>query len=201
MRKTVTKKEVDSSLPSKETLKELYQYLRTPFNRKILRGLFLETFINNKDEEEEGYRVQPIFTLKEWNVEKDGKTYYSLKNIYFSYNHIPGYEYEFAKDVFNSWDHWAALANCSGAVREHIDQWKDELTIRLQAQAYQALAKTAVYEGAKGTPAAKFLADRGWEAKRGRPSKEEITKNSKLEAGVRESLEEDMARLGLTIVK
>lgn len=201
MRKTVNKKEVDSSLPSKETLQSLYQYLRTPLNRKILRGLFIETYAASKEEGEDGYRVQPIFTLKEWNVEKDGKTYYSLKNIYFSYNHIPGYEYEFAKDVFNSWEHWNMLANCSGTVREHIEQWKEELTIKLQAQAFQALAKTAIYEGSKGTPAAKFLADRGWEQKRGRPSKEEIAKNSKIEAGVRESLEEDMARLGLTVIK
>jgi hypothetical protein len=60
MRKGVTQKEVDSSLPSKEILQSLYKYLRTPYNRKILRGLFLETYINNKEEEEEGYRVQPI---------------------------------------------------------------------------------------------------------------------------------------------
>ena len=46
--------------------------------------------------------TNPIFTIKDDNVIKDDVFYWSLKKIYFSYDHVPGFEYEFAKDVFHS---------------------------------------------------------------------------------------------------
>ena len=48
--------------------------------------------------------------------------------------------------------------------------------------------------------AAKFLSDKGWEQKRGRPSKAEKAKALKQEAALTLALEDDMARV-LTVVK
>ena len=190
-------KEVDNTLPTKEDLKLLQSGMKGSNGRRVLRSLFLETLSDSVVSEE----IQPIFTLKDTNIIKDGKVYYSLKNIYFSYDHIPGYEYEFAKDVFNSWEHWCMLCDGGGFVPVNIQQWRDEYTIMIQAKAFKALAKTAMYEGSKGTPAARFLADKGWETKRGRPTTAEVERERKIAAGVSKEVQEDMDRLGLVLVK
>lgn len=201
-------KEVDTSLPTKEQLKLLQPMMKSTNNRRVLRSLFLESIGQDILDLE---ITKPIFTLKDYNVIKEEKdkntgssvatTYWSLKNVYFSYDHIPGFEYEFAKDVFNDWDHWVKLAESSSIAQDAIVGWREELTVRLQAKAFSSLFKTAMFEGSKGTPAARFLADRGWEVKRGRPSKDEVAKERKIAAGVDKMVQEDMDRLGLKLVK
>lgn len=196
-------KEVDTSLPTKEQLKQLQPMMKSTNNRRVLRSLFLEAIGQDILDLE---ITKPIFTLKDYNVIKDDGngnliTYWSLKNVYFSYDHIPGFEYEFAKDVFNDWDHWVKLTESSSIAQDAITAWREELTVRLQAKAFSSLFKTAMFEGSKGTPAARFLADRGWEVKRGRPSKDEVAKERKIAAGVDKMVQEDMDRLGLKLVK
>lgn len=203
MKKPFTKHPVaDATLPSKETLKSFHGRMKTANNKNVLRSLFIES-ANTSIYELDSCR--PMFTLKDHNIstKQDGNDVilYSLKNVYFSYSHIPGFEYDFAKDVFNSWDHWVELCNSSNIVADAIASWREELTIKLQAKAFSSLLNTATYEGAKGTPAARFLADRGWEVKRGRPSKEEVARERKIAASVNKEVNEDMERLGLTLVK
>lgn len=143
----------------------------------------------------------PLFTLKDYDLEKDGITYPSLKKKYMSYDHIPGFEYEFALDVFGSWDHWNKLANDTiPAIKNVIKEWRDELEIRLKAQAIKALIQTSRLDDVKGFNAAKYLADKGYAPQRGRPSKEEVEREKKVQAGVSKDLEADMERLGLSVV-
>ncbi len=61
-----------------------------------------------------------------------------------------------------------------------------------------AIAKTIV--DAKGVNAAKYLAEKGYLPKRGRPSKEEVERERKIQAGVNKELESDMERIGLKVV-
>ena len=56
-------------------------------------------------------KYPPVFTTKDEDIERDGVEYKSLKKIYMSYDHIPGFEYEFALEHLGSWDHWNKLAN------------------------------------------------------------------------------------------
>lgn len=200
MRKTY--KELDLSIPTTEQLKEFQRHYKSHNGKRTTRSLFIETV---GDDVLERDNVQPVFTLKDNNIDREVggvmSTYYSLKNVYFSYEHIPGFEYQFAKDVFNDWNHWVMVTEARHGISEIIASWRDELTVKLQAKAFSSLYKTALTEGAKGTPAARFLADRGWEIKRGRPSKDEVTRERKIAAGVDKEVQEDMQRLGLTLVK
>lgn len=195
MRKTF--KEIDVSLPTIEQLQELHPLMVSTNGRRVIRSLFLETVAGHVLELGVS---RPLFTLKDRNIVKDGLTYWSMKNIYLSYDHIPGFEYQFAKDVFGSWEHWDMLANSSDLVKDQIDNWKQELTIKLQAQALMALYKTALHEGSKGTPAARYLVDKGWEAKRGRPSKTEVESVKKEMSRMDEDIAADIKRLGLKVV-
>jgi hypothetical protein len=190
-------KQINKDIPDKQILDKIKPKLRSSNGRRILRSIFYDAMSSSASS---GDTVEAFFTLKDHNVVRNDKTFWSLKNIYLNYDHIPGFEYEFAMDVFGDWDHWCLLADSEG-IRDHVQSWRDELTVRLQAKAMKAMLKTALYEGAKGTPAAKFIADRGWEVKRGRPSKAEVERERKIQAGISEDIAEDMLRLGLTVVK
>lgn len=141
------------------------------------------------------------FTLADKDREIDGVYYWSLKRLYLEKAHTPIVgEYEFVMDVIGSWDHWATLCNSYNLGR-HIKLWRQELEVKMRSSMLKAMAVTATSEGSKGTAAAKYLADKGWEKHAGRPSKEDVERERKIAAGVRDNLEDDMARLGLTVVK
>lgn len=146
-------------------------------------------------------RYPPIFSLKSYDLVKPEGTYPSLKQIYMSYDHIPNFEYEFALDVFNSWDHWVKLAHETiPAIKDEIKAWREELDIKIKAKTLKAMIIASMDNDAKGVNAAKYLAEKGYLAKRGRPSKEEVERERKIQAGVNKELETDMERIGLKVV-
>lgn len=144
---------------------------------------------------------EPVFTLKPYDLQKEDKLYPSLKKIYMTYDHIPNFEYEFAQDVFGSWDHWIKLTGASLGVKETIQEWRDELDIRIKAQSLKAMMIASRDNDAKGVNAAKYLAEKGYAQKRGRPSKEEVERERKIQAGAHKELADDMERIGLKIVE
>lgn len=154
-------------------------------------------------EREEKY--EPLFTTKDNphtvpTVDKKGMvTYPSLRQIYMSYDHVPGHEYEFALDVFGSWDHWVAL--CKSTLKGMFQEWRDELAIKMKAEAIRNVIQASRDSSSAGLNAAKYLADEGYKPKRpGRVTKEEKEREIKMAAGVRDNLAEDMERLGLSVV-
>ena len=121
--------------------------------------------------------------------EKDGKFLKSLKKLYLEMEDTT--EYEFATTYFIDYPHWQRLVN-NKAVRTHIDQWRTELELKLRARA----ARSMIEQADKGNfNAAKWVADRGWEAKRGRPSKEEVAAERKKAAVLSEELADEAGRV------
>lgn len=151
------------------------------------QSLFLET--NQVSD-----KYPPLFTLKDYNH----KGLPSLKLIYLSYDHVPGHEYQFAMDVFGSWQHWQKLFE--SRMRDTFLAWQEELEVKMAAKGYKSLA-LAAKNPEKGIAAAKFLADRGWKQKRGRPSKEEVERERRVQAGIKNEFESDIERIGLSLVK
>lgn len=136
-----------------------------------------------------------IFTLKEDDYEAHGKKLVSLKKLYLEI--ADPTEYEFAKTVFGSWKHWQRL--CANAIiRPYIDEWREELEIKIRSQAIKSILQTARDEGSKGTQAAKWLAEGKWQGTgRGRPSKEEVERTKRIHAGIKDEIDEDFERLGV----
>ncbi len=185
-----------------------YEELKDAMGRYRTQSLFWELRIK-EDENLRGSiedtssprNYSPLFSLKDYDLEKDGIIYPSLKQIYMSYDHVPGLEYEFAMDVFNSWDHWNKLANDTiPAIKSAIKEWREELDIKLKAQSLKALIQTSRLDDVKGFNAAKYLAEKGYAPQRGRPSKDEVEREKRIQAGVNKDLEADMERLGLSVV-
>ena len=141
----------------------------------------------------------PFFTLKDQDMIVNDVTYPSLKKLYFTYDHVPGYEYDFAMETLGSWDHWVKLVG--SGLKSHFADWRTELEIRNKARALRAIIKTTKEGGAAGANAAKYIAEKGYAAKRGRPSKEEVERELVIAAGVDKELENDLERVGLRLAK
>ena len=134
------------------------------------------------------------FTTKEQDIERDGVTYYSLRKLYLEWKDPT--EYLFATEVIGSWDHWQKICK-SYALKPEIQKWRAELEIKLRAESIKAIRQTATEEGSKGTAAAKYMAEKGWEKRAGRPSKAEIERQKKIYAGISDQIEDDAERLGI----
>lgn len=148
--------------------------------RPLTQSLFLEL----------GYGADAIYTLKEQDYEYNGKNYPSIKQLYL--NSEDPTEYEFASSYFLGWRHWQRLCENKN-IRKHIDEWRDELEVKLRARGVKAVmlaASTGNYQ------AAKWLADRGWDTRgAGRPSKLEVDKERKIQADIADEFQGDVVRL------
>ena len=169
---------------------EYHQYMKDDKGRYRTQSLFWEYRLREDNQE-----LKPVFTLKD----RDHEGCISLKKVYMSYDHLPGHEYEFAIDVFNSWDQWVRITE-NTLLNNVIQKWKDEYEIKLRAAAIKALIKNATEDGAKGSASAKYIAEAGWIGKRGRPSKEEINRELKLQASLAKDFDTDIERIGLSVI-
>lgn len=148
--------------------------------KPLTQSLFLEI----------GYTEQAIYTLKDNDHIHNGKHYPSLKRLFLEC--ADPTEYEFATTHLLGWKHWLRLCE-NKVLRKHIDEWRDELEIKLRSQGVKEVMKSAV---AGNYQAAKFLADRGWINRgAGRPTKDEVEHERKVQAALTDEFSADVHRL------
>jgi hypothetical protein len=151
----------------------------------ITQGLFID--YNYKDE-------FAVYCLSDYDKTLHGVTYPSLRRLYIDMADVT--EYEFANTHLYGWAHWQKLLK-NAAIRTHIDEWREEVELKLRAKA----AKAIIAKAESGDFAsAKWLADRGWHGKRGRPSKQELEREKKIREKASAELDEDAGRI-LHLVK
>lgn len=188
---------VKPSFPPKDESQRVYpstenRQFRDTGGRWLSQALFYEYA-------RDGY--EPYFTLKGYDSLYKGITFPSLKLIYLSYEHVPGYEYEFAHEVLGGWEHWKFLYEKS-MLRNYIKEWREELDIKIKAKGMRVVMDTAICgEGSSRLQAAKYLADKGYAPTRGRPSKKEKEQLLRQESALDDELKDDFERLGLKAVK
>lgn len=137
------------------------------------------------------YDKDAIYTLKGYDHTHEGKTYISLKRLYLECS--DPLEYEFATKYLADWDHWQKICN-NKVLAQHIEKWRFELELKLRAEGVQRVIKSA--RGKGNWLAAKFLAEKGWETRiAGRPSKEEVERETKIQTAIQSEFEEDIVRL------
>jgi hypothetical protein len=109
-------------------------------------------------------------------------------------------EYKFAKALLYSetttfWDHWHRLIATTDFV-EYLMRWREELDASIKSNAIETLKTQSM----DSTVAAKWLAEKGYLGKRkaGRPSKQEIDNEKKIQASSQKTLEDDAQRISLT---
>jgi len=151
--------------------------------RPITQSMFLEL----------GYNSTAIYTLKDYDHEWRGKMYPSIKRLYLLEEDPT--EYEFANKYFLGWKHWQRLGE-NKLIRKYIDEWREELELKLRSRAVQAM----MVQSRKGNAgASKWLADKGWAQRgAGRPTKAEIEREKQLAANIDNEYGQDVIRLHRT---
>lgn len=129
-----------------------------------------------------------MFTFNDRDKLYKGKTYTSLKKLYLQEE--DKHEYVFATTHLDGWNHWQRLL-ANKVLRKHIDEWREELEVLLISKGLQKVLDLAD-EG--NFQAAKYIADGKWEIRRGRPSKQELARQSKLQERIEEDFNSDFTR-------
>lgn len=137
-----------------------------------------------------GYGDEACFTLKDEDYQYNGKNYTSLKRLYLETQDPT--EYKFATEHLLGWKHWQRMVE-NKVIRKHIDEWRDELEIKLRCEAIN----NAIAEARKGHfQAAKWVADRGWATRgAGRPTKAEVEHERKIQARIEDEYSGDVVRM------
>ena len=158
----------------------------SPYTDKMGRfrtlSLFVETFPNHLT------GMKPMYSLK------GKKGWPDLHDIYMDTDDPT--EYAFAMECFESWAHFQHLTTLKW-FQAYLFPWREELEVKMRSRAVRALMAVATTEGNKGTTAAKWVADKGWDKKRGRPSKEELVREQKVAMRIKGDVADDAKRLGL----
>lgn len=154
--------------------------MQDAMGRPMTQSLFLEI----------GYVEAAVYSLKDQDHEYNGKYYPSLKRLYLET--ADPTEYEFATTFLLGWKHWLRLCE-NKAIRSHIDEWRVELEVKLRSKGVKAAMSQAM---AGNYAAAKWMADKGWDVRgKGRPSKDEIEHEKKVQAKMTNEYEADVIRL------
>ena len=157
-----------------------------PIGSYRTQSLFVET---------NGTTDEPIMTLREVDIEYNGTVLPSLRKIYMET--ADPEEYEVAIKVLGSWEHWTRFFG-NKKIMKYINQYRNELEVKIRSGAVKAMIKTAVEDGSKGTSAAKYIAEKGWnKRKAGAPSKIEVKRELAIQTGIDEELEQDLKRIGI----
>lgn len=149
--------------------------------RPFTQSLFLEL----------GYNEDvAIYTFKENDHVFKGKTFLSIKRLYLEMGDVT--EYEFANTYFLSWPHWKRLCENKN-IRVHIDQWREELELKMKTVAVKEIVKSA---NSGSFQASRWLASRGWKQEgAGRPSKGDIARERKILSDLENEYSSDVIRL------
>lgn len=140
---------------------------------------------------EMGYKPQAMFTLDDKDKTYEGVIYPSLKRLYLEAEDPT--EYDISVSHLGGWNHWKRLRG-NKLIAKHLDEWKEELNVKLTAKGVKLAVKIASEGGT--FQAAKWLADTGWEKRiAGRPSKDEVEGELKKQARDADDFSADILRV------
>ena len=133
--------------------------------------------------------------MKQYDFLKDGVVYPSLRRVYLECGDPT--EHAFVEQVFDGdWGHWEKILN-NDLIRSALqyDKWPQELRMKLRSHGMKFMVSAAEKGNAN---AARWLAEGGWEQKRGRPSKAEKARKLKEDQRLTNEFKDDLERLGLS---
>ncbi len=143
-----------------------------------------------RNSEERRALYPPVFTLKEHDIEKDGKTYKSLLNIYLETKDPT--EYRFANEVFGSYEHWKKLCSLTW-FNKIVEVWRETLEVKLRCEGIQKMMENTDY-----LKAAQWMAEGNWKDKKGTKQRNKNRVQEQISQQLRDTIDDDATRLGIT---
>lgn len=132
-----------------------------------------------------------VYVIGDKDKEYKGKKYPSLKRLYLEMEDPT--EYQFATTYLDGWRHWKKLLS-SPQVRKHIDEWREELELKLMAKGLKSVIEQATTDEKVSFQAAKFLADKGWIQADNRTKRDKDKKKTQQET-ITKDFEDDITRM------
>lgn len=136
-----------------------------------------------------------LYTLKDYDIELDGRPIPSLSRLYIEMADVS--EYEFALKYFGSWKHWKMISE-GNWFKEYITPMREELATKLMALSIKRIAALAEGDTRDAFQANRYLLDKGWITKvgpKGRPSKESVRKEAEALFKEKDEFDQDFQRL------
>lgn len=151
--------------------------------RWLTKSLFVEFAYQDVHPEES------LFTLQD----EDRLGVPSLYRLYMEMRDPS--EYYFAKQYLGGWDHWERLSK-SPWFKPYIESWRKELEALIRAEALKEIIRIAKDSSHKSSyEANKILLRDKSQPKRGRPSKDEVTKEATRIASEEDRVQKDAERI------
>jgi hypothetical protein len=100
-------------------------------------------------------------------------------------------EYEPALKLCGSWEEWCRFKKEWPHFLTIVQEWKDEVEIRLRSQAVKRIVKASD----TSVDAAKWIAEGKFHKRAGKPSKAEVERQAKIEAGVQDQTRDEIERV------
>ncbi|ADX87703.1 conserved hypothetical protein [Vibrio phage ICP2] len=151
--------------------------------RWITQGLFLE----------KGYKPSSIYTIQDEDRMYKGEKYLSIKRLFIEKYIEDPTEMKFARECLGGWQHWKKI-KANQELYAMYEEWKEEAEIQVRSIGVRSAMEMA--RDGKSFAAAKWLAEAGYDKRgAGRPSKEEIVRETRIASRVKDELEEDYERL------
>lgn len=142
-----------------------------------------------------------ILTLKDEDVDHNGRTYISIAKLYRSLVPQDPTEYTFAMVVFGNWHVWEVIREAP-QLKPYIARWRREAEVKIKSEAIAAIATEMKEGGRSSFTAAKLLLERGWlEKDTASKAKQKLQEKEDEEMGKEalSLLSEDAARLGIKV--
>lgn len=117
-----------------------------------------------------------LYTWKDHDFSNEQGAFPSLKRLYLEMSDVT--EYEFANTYLDGWRHWKALLD-SPQCRKHIDEWREELELKLRASGLRKMIDIAENEDKPSYQAAKYLAEAEWTGKKSSQQQKNKDKNQR----------------------
>ena len=130
-----------------------------------------------------------VFTTGDQDVTIKGKQLISLRKRFVDSDDPTGYK--ISQEFLGGYSHWDAI--CKSSLQPEIEKWQEELEVKLRS-----IGLTHAINSAKtgNFNAAKFLAEKGWSKRiAGRPSKEDVIRETKVQAQLHNEFEGDFKRM------
>lgn len=153
---------------------------------KNSRGMYLTTsmFIEHNYD----YSLA-VYSWGDRDFKNSKGSFPSLKRLYLEMGDVT--EYDFANTYLDGWRHWKTLLESPGC-RKHIDEWREELELKLRAQGLRQMIDMAQNEDKPSFQAAKYLADKEWTSKK---SKQDSRKDERQKRTLSKEFKDDLNRI------
>lgn len=131
-------------------------------------------------------KYEVIYDLDEWH-----KVYVELEDLT---------GYKAAIKLVGDWEEWQRLFRISSKLRVYLDQWNEEIKIKIKSRAINNVLSLSERQDSVGLSAAKWISEEGWDKRRaGRPTKDSVRAERKRLAQEANTTTEELERVMSTL--